>query len=600
MPKGEDKIIMTNNLIKNKIIKLLEEAGVSTAELVLPPKPEMGDLALPCFALAKETMPDGRQVKKNPAEAAIEIKNKLLAFNATPGLADKTHTEVSLVEKIETAGPYVNFYLNKKVLAEDVLSDIKKSGAKYGRNNLGAKKKIVIEYAQPNTHKAFHIGHLRGTITGESLARILENAGYKVTRVNYQGDVGMHIAKCLWGIMQLQDKYMEAKKKNIAEKVKFLGEAYAYGATVFEEKPSIKDEIVAINDKIYSSDKDIKKVYTETRKWSLEYFDGIYKKLDTHFDKLYFESETFERGVEIVKEFLAKGIFKESEGAIIFAGSEHGLHDRVFINSKGFPTYEAKDLALAEKQFSEYKPDEIIHIVAKEQTEYFKVMFKALEQVLPQSKDKEKHLAFGWVSLKEGKMSSRTGKVVLGEWLLDETTGKILTMMNESDFTEKEKNKISQSVALGAVKYSFLKTGIKNDIIFDFEETISLSGDSGAYLLYTIARINGIVAKAGKVQSKKKINVSDVKEVFPAEKDVLIKLAEFPEATFAAAEQTDPSKIAKYLLDLSQAFNNFYHNHDILKAEKAEKDFRLELISAVQETMVKGLNLLGIKAVERM
>lgn len=581
------------NLIKNKIIKLLEVAGVPTAELVLPPKPEMGDLALPCFALAKE-------MKKNPAEAANEIKNKLLAFNAAPGLADKTHTEVSLVEKVEAMGPYVNFYLNVKTLAEDVLSDIKKTGAKYGQNNLGEKKKILIEYAQPNTHKAFHIGHLRGTITGESLARILENAGYKVVRVNYQGDVGMHIAKCLWGISQLTDKYTDAKKKNIAEKVKFLGEAYAYGATAFEEKPSVKDKIVEINDKIYSNDKDIKKVYTETRKWSLEYFDGIYKRLDTHFDKLYFESETFERGVEIVKEFLAKGIFRESEGAIIFAGSECGLHDRVFINSKGFPTYEAKDLALAEKQFGEHKPDEIIHIVAKEQTEYFKVMFKALEQVLPQSKDKEKHLAFGWVTLKEGKMASRTGNVVLGEWLLDETAGKISEMIKKNEMTEKEKTNMIRAVALGAVKYSFLKTSIKNDIVFDFEETISLSGDSGAYLLYTIARINGIVAKAGVVKTKKKIDLAGVKEVFPAEKAVLIKLAEFPEATIAAAEQTDPSKIAKYLLDLSQAFNNFYHTHDILKAEKAEKDFRLELINAVQETTIKGLNLLGIEAVERM
>lgn len=580
------------NLIKNKITKLLEEAGVPVAELVLPPKPEMGDFALPCFALAKV-------MQKSPVEAATEIKNKLLAFNASPGLAKKTHTEVSLIEKVETAGPYVNFYLNKKTLAEDVLTDIKKAGAKYGRNNLGADKKVLVEFAQPNTHKAFHIGHLRGTITGESVSRILENAGYEVVRVNFQGDVGMHIAKCLWAILELQDKYKEVKKKDIAEKVKFLGEAYTYGATAFEEKPTAKDQIVAINEKIYfANDDEINKIYTETRKWSLQYFDGIYKKMNTKFDHLYFESEMFRPAIETVKEFLRRQVLVQSNGAVIFEGSKHGLHDRVFLNSLGLPTYEAKDLALAQKHFAEYNPDEIIHVVAKEQTEYFRVLFRVLEDVIPKSKGKEKHLPYGWISLKEGKMSSRTGNVVLGEWLLDETAKKISEIMKKDDMTSKED--ITQAVALGAVKYSFLKTGVRNDIVFDFDETISMSGDSGTYLLYTVARIKSIIAKAGEVKPKKKIDLSDLPEVFAEEKEVFLKLAEFPEVTVAAAEQTDPSKIAKYLLDLSQTFNNFYHAHQILKAEPKEQEFRLMLISAVEEIMTKGLNLLGIETVEKM
>ena len=295
----------------------------------------------------------------------------------------------------------------------------------------------------------------------------------------------------------------------------------------------------------------------------------------------------------------------QSKGAVIFEGSKCGLHDRVFLNSLGLPTYEAKDLALAKKHFTEYDPDEILHVVAIEQTEYFKVLFKVLEEVIPKSKGKEKHLSFGWVSLKDGKMSSRTGNVVLGEWLIDETTNKISDMMTDDKVADKEE--VAKAVALGAVKYSFLKTGIKNDIIFNFEETISMSGDSGAYLLYTVARIKSILAKAclpigmaGKLKSKKKLDLSDLKEVFVEEKEILLKLAEFPEATLAAAEQTDPSKIAKYLLDLSQAFNNFYHTRQILKAETKEQEFRLMLIKAVEETMIKGLNLLGIEAVEKM
>lgn len=584
MSKGEDKIIMLSE-IKIEIKKLLKEAGVSSeVDLVIPPKKEMGDLALPCFELSKE-------MKKNPAEVANEIKNKLVALGASK---DK-NLSIHLLDKIEAIGPYVNFYLNPNALAEKVLKNIKKN---YGINNLGEGKKIMVEFAHPNTHKAFHIGHLRNIITGESVSRLLENSGYKIIRANYQGDMGMHIPKCLWSILQIQDLKSEIKKlKTIENKVKFLGEAYVKGAQAFEEDEKAKEQIVDINKKIYFGDKEIKKLYKETRKWSLEYFDKIYKRVGTKFDRLYFESEVFERGVEIVKEFLNKGVFKESQGAIIFEGSKHGLHDRVFMNSKGLPTYEAKDLALAELQIKEKNLDEILHVVGKEQLEYFKVVFKAMEQTQPESKGKEKHLDYGWVSLKEGKMSSRKGKVVLGDWLLDEVKKKILEAMKESNIRDKKDT--AEKLAQASVKYSFLKTGIKNDIKFDLNESVSLTGDSGAYLLYIIARIKSILKKSKAKNLKSKVVDFDL-DINNHEKNLLLKLAEFPEVARSASEQLDPSKVAQYLFDLAQVFNNFYHECPVLKAEKKEKEFRLKLIQSVEQVMSKGLYLLGIETVGEM
>jgi len=580
--------------IKNKIIKVIQEAGFGEdIELVLPPKKEMGDLALPCFVLAKK-------LNKNPVEAAQEIKNKLIALSASKDKA----LNLDLIEKVEATGPYVNFYLNPKFLAEFVISGIAKKGQNYAKNESGKGKKILVEFAQPNTHKAFHIGHLRGTITGESISRILENSGHSVVRVNYQGDVGMHIAKCLYGI---KNSKTEIKKlKTIEDKVQFLGKSYAEGAQAFEINKKAEQEIIDLNGKIYDKNEDIKDLYERTRDWSLEYFDKIYHILDTKFNRLYFESEMSRSAVEIVKEFLRREVLKQSDGAVIYEGSKYGLHDRVFLNSLGLPTYEAKDLALAEKQFKEYNPDRIIHIVGKEQLEYFRVVFKVMEETLPKSKGKEIHLPYGWVSLKDGKMSSRTGKVVLGKWLIDEVNKKILAIMKDGSVEKKEL--IAEKVALGAVKYSFLKVGIKNDISFDLEESVSLAGDSGPYLMYIVARIKSILEKAGVHKPKsflKKIFGSNDKLEIPdfvskEEKQLLLKLAEFPEVIEVASKQLDPSKITHYLFNLAQLFNNFYHENPVLKAAKKEKEFRLRLISTVESVMTRGLDLLGIAIVEKM
>ncbi|MDO8499783.1 MAG: arginine--tRNA ligase [bacterium] len=581
--------------IKDQVKKILFEAGASgEIELLTPPKPEMGDLSFACFDLAKE-------LKKNPVEVAKELAAVIASvakqsldheIAALPAVARNDN----LIEKVQVMGPYLNFYLNSKVAAELILKET--ADKNFGKSKSGKGKKIMVEYAHPNTHKPVHIGHLRNITTGESLCRIFENAGYKVARVNYQGDVGLHIAKCLWGIEQLKTEYEQVRKGGITAKAEFLGRAYAKGGQAYEESEDAKKAIAELNEKIYKKDKEVYKIYKETRQWSLEYFDTIYKRVGAKFDRLYFESETAEPGKKLVLANLKKGIFKASQGAVIFEGEKYGLHSRVFLNQKVLPTYEAKDLALAGLQLKEYKPDMIYHVVAKEQTEYFRVLFKALELVYPKSIGKEKHLVYGWVSLKEGKMSSRTGNVVLAEWLLDEVKTKIFEVMKDHEM--KDKPETIEKIAIAAVKYAFLRTGVLNDIVFNIQESVNLTGDSGPYLLYIIARIKSILKKAEAVACHSRAG-GNPGVVAQEEKVLLLRLADFPEVCETAAANADPSKIAHYLLDLAQSFNVFYNACPVLKAENEETvRFRLQIISAVERVMTGGLYLLGVEAVEEM
>ncbi|MFA6106161.1 MAG: arginine--tRNA ligase [Patescibacteria group bacterium] len=550
---------------------------VKPDDFIYPQNSQFGDLSLACFNIAKE-------LKINPIEAAKVLAEKIVA--------DKTVNEAKAV------GPYLNFTLNKLELAEITLKEISKEKNNYGANKSGKGGKIMLEYAHPNTHKAFHIGHLRNIITGEAVARIMGVSGYKVIRANYQGDVGLHIAKCLWGINRLNDQYEGAAKKPIAEKVKFLGQAYALGSKNYEENPEAKIEIIEINKLIYSRDKKIMEVYETTRAWSLEYFDKIYERMDTKFDRLYFESQTQESGKKIVLANIKTNIFIKSDGAIIFPGENYGLHNRVFINSEGFPTYEGKDMGLAELQYKEYKPEKIIHIVATEQNEYFKVIFKAIEEVFPKLKDKEVHLPYGWVRLKDGKMSSRLGNVVLGEWLLDTVAEKIAAITKENKNAADTKEVI-RKVSLSAVKYSILKSSIGKEIVFDIDESINLSGASGPYIQYTFARIESIFRKA-KTLSVKKIK-ADLKNLsHPKEHAIILKLAKYPEIIEKAGANYDPAEIAKYLFELAQAVNDYYHDVPVLKADPKDRAARLVLLKSANQVIKNGLYILGIETLEEM
>lgn len=569
-------------IIVQEIRVLLEKVGgiTGTFELGTPPKPSMGDFAFPCFAIAKA---EG----KNPIEVAKIIAEKINKVGSK-----------GIIDDVRAFGPYVNFFVNGGAVARVVLGAIQTQEKKYGTHEIGKGKKYLIEFACPNPLKAFHLGHLKNLITGESVVRMFENAGYEVVRVNWQGDVGMHVAKALWGIFDWKEQFEEIRSKTLTERAEFLGRAYAHGSIYYEESDGAKEAITHYNDIVYdNSDQEVMAVYAEARDWSLEYFDAIYKRLDSYFDKLYFESQMFNRGIELVERGLKKNIFKRSEGAIIFPGSEFGLHDRVFITSKGFPTYEAKEMGLGEAHFNDFHPDKVIHVVGKEQMEYFRVAIKALEFVVPESVGKEHHLVGGFLQLKGSqKMSSRKGNIVTGDELIDEVTARVKQIM---DAIPREKPvdqaSVLEKVSVAALKYGMLKNNVSQDVSFDLEESLSVTGDSGPYLLYFVARIKSILRKAGVAPAL----------VLPAhvtleEKNLLLKLATWGDTTLDAVESLDPSKIAKYVYSLAHCFSDFYQACPVLSVDDVTKSFRLGLLSAVLLVAERGLYLLGIKTVEEM
>jgi len=589
-------------VIKTEIARWLKKAGVTGAiELSPPPQPAMGDLMFACFGLAKER-------GKSPNEIAKE-----LASNVKGQMSRQFGGQANVFDEVKAVGPYVNFFIDGVALAEGLLKEI---GEEYGQSKIGKKKKYLVEYGCPNPMKAFHLGHLRNLITGESVARILDNAGYKVLRVNYQGDIGLHIAKSLYGILQNQKSKIKNQKSfdeivqaSLHEQIAYLGARYADGAQAYETDENAKKEILEINKKVYAKDESIFETYKIGRAWSLEYFETIYARLGAHFDELYFESEMWERGLEIVRVGVKKGIFKESNGAIIFPGSKYGLHDRVFITSEGNPTYEAKDLALSERRFKKYKPDKIIHVVGKEQSEYFKVVFKALEHTLSESRGKEYHLPGGYLLLKEGKMSSRTGNVITGDALIEQASAAVAEIMKDREMPHKDE--AMERVAMAAVKYAILKVGVSDDIAFDMKSSVSFEGDSGPYLLYIVARINSILKKTNhrpgrgparrrEKQKNTKTSPSFKFQVSSFEKNLLLQLSAFPEITSQAAADLDPSKIAHYLFHLAQTFNSFYHECPVLEAEDGVRNFRVRLIQKVEAVMARGLSLLGVETVPEM
>jgi len=517
-------------------------------------------------------------LKKSPFEIAQEI-----AKNLPKDLS---------IKKVEVLKPgFINFWISDEFLVLNVSDLLKKEKFNYPKYHLGKNKKIMVEFAHPNTHKLFHIGHLRNISTGESIVRILEAAGNKVIRSNYEGDVGLHIAKCLYGIQNSKFKIHNLKK--LQEKIEFIGKMYSSGTKTYEDDEKAKQKIIEINKKIYNNDPEIMPLWTETRQWSLDYFEENYKRFYSHFDRLYFESEFYKRGVEIVKQSLEKGILEKSQGAIIFNGKKYGLDIRVFINSLGFPTYEGKELALAEKEFSDFgELDKIIHVVTPEQTSFFKVTFK-VEELIDEKKYKNKqyHLIYEWVKLKQGKMSSREGNIVEANWLIDEVKKKILEKFKGDEET-------AEILAVASAKYSFLKNGAQSIIHFDIDESIAVDGNSAPYLIYTYVRCQSVLRKVnnylphGRGIDNTTLNKDEL--------NVLRIINQFPETVQQAAIQFAPNLIANYLYELAQKYNYFYQKNKILESEEKTKQFRLMLTQATGKVIKEGLYLLGIKTVEKM
>ena len=588
--------------ISNALVKL-DLQKIDQIEFSHPVYEQHGDyavnIAMTIFAKSLPCRQAGKiQNVKSPREVARVIVENL----------QKNEDLKKIVSKIEIAGPgFINFWLSEEYLITSLIHiiEVKKGIGKFDSYK---DKKVMVEYTDPNPFKEFHIGHLFSNIVGESLARLFEASGAIVKRACYQGDVGMHVAKAVWGMKKkLASERLTLDKlaeKPLIERQHFLGQSYALGAKAYEENEELKKEIEQLNKKIYELNADIKELYETGRKWSLEYFETIYKRLGTKFDYYYFEREAGERGLAFIKENLKKGVFSKSEGAVVFEGKKYGLHTRVFINKLGLPTYEAKDLGLAPTKYEDFPYDLSFIVTGNEVNEYFKVVFKALELINPDLVKKTKHVGHGMVRLPSGKMSSRTGNVLTGEWLLDETKHNMIAYIKESDkIQESDKGYVAEITTIGAVKYSLLKSGIGKDTIFDFKESLSFEGNSGPYLQYTYARARSVLRKSKIQNPKLQINPKSKiqsSKLTPEEFAILRTLHRFPEVVLEAGKNLAPNVICTYLFDLAQKFNLFYQKIPILNTKEEERNFRLQLTKATSQVIKNGLHLLGIGVLEKM
>ncbi|HEX7041876.1 MAG TPA: arginine--tRNA ligase, partial [Patescibacteria group bacterium] len=567
-------------------------------------------------------------------------------------------TENSGSFRAEVAAPgFINFYLENTELSRN-LEEVLNASEKVGRTGKMSGKKVILEFTDPNPFKEFHIGHVYTNTIGEALSRLYEAVGATVHRADYFGDVGMHVAKALFGLQKMFEEdgtNMDTlSQKPLNDRIAYFGQAYAKGSSIYEEDTQAQEEMKALNklvylaaQKMWQEEKGITpqvdyrqgaeideekltsvyNLYRRGREWSLEYFDSIYKRLGMKFAGYYPESIAGEKGFALVREHISDGVFVEDNGAVIFPGKDHNLHNRVFINSLGLPTYEAKELGLAVWKNEEFPYDFSIIITGNEINEYFKVLMKALSLIKPDLAAKSKHIGHGMVKLASGKkMSSRTGQIIAGEDVLDEAKNlakqKIAEAKLQKDTVEGEdEDNIAEKVGVGAIKYSFLKSSIGNDIPFSFEESVSFDGNAGPYVQYTYTRTQSVLGKAEGHPGEATTSIGSYKEDSIAssnnnwnslqndisyqpqkeETEILRKLYHFSEIVEEAALTFSPNSLTEYLFELSQMFNNFYQKYRILNAPKEEeKRFRLGLTQTVGIVIREGLYLLGIESPEKM
>lgn len=555
------------DILKEKLQAALTACGLSASEI---PLEHPADL------------------KNGDYSSGIAMRLAKEAGVAPRALAEKIVAALGPVDgitKTEVAGNgFINFYL----APESICDSLKKANAEdmWGSGSLEKGKTILMEYTDPNPFKEFHIGHLVPNAIGESISRLFQFAGAEVKRANYQGDVGVHVAKSLFILIE----------KGITDPIiADLSAAYPEGSKRYEEDAAAKEAIDALNKKIYDkSDTAVNDLYAKGRKLSLEHFEDIYKILGTKFDHYFFESETGPIGLLIVKKHIGD-VFEESEGAIIFRGEKYDLHTRVFVNKLGLPTYEAKELGLAKAKEDTTDFDLTLTITANEQKDYFQVVMKAIELALPELSGKLAFRTHGLLRFAEGKMSSRTGNIIRGEDLIADLAAVAKERAAESASRRSAENpkELAEQVAVAAIKYQILKQASSKDIIFDRERALSVEGDSGPYLQYAHARAHAIVEKA------KEQSVADKIDATKEMPDLARLLHRFPEIVEYAASEREPHLLTNYLLEIASAFNSWYAQVHVLDGG-ADQSHKVAIVEAVRRTLKNGLWILGIPTPEKM
>lgn len=548
-------------------------------------------ISIPCFPFAAQEARAGN--KKNVPRRAEEIASDLADFIDPP----------KGFSRVESVKGYLNLYFSTADYTKRVIDEVLEAGANFGRQaSLG--RQVMVEFSNPNTHKAFHVGHLRSAILGESLSRILEFAGYEVVRANYIGDMGLHVIKWLWNYMQYH--HGESPPEDTT---RWMGEFYAEATRRLEENPELETEVRALYTRWDQRDPEVVSLWNETRQWSLDHFEKMYTILDIHFDRWYSNSEMEQPGKAVVEELIEMGIAEDERPAggpvIVRIDEQLGLDAEqyrvlVILRSDGTALYATEDLALAMKKFSDYELASSIYVVDVRQSLHFQQVFKTLELAGYPWATRNQHLPYEVVNLPGNVvMASREGTIVLLESLINEAYQRAMLVVEEKNpsLSEAEKNDVAWAVGLGALKYPMLARDNTKIVTFDWESALDFNGQAAPYIQYARVRANSILRKLNEPMPGPVLIEYDL---HPTEIQLIDAISRLPDEIQRAAEDYKILHITNLAYELARAFNDFYNQCPVLKAEPNIRANRIRLVAAARQAIGNALTLLGILAPEVM
>ncbi|WP_066685243.1 arginine--tRNA ligase [Christensenella intestinihominis] len=553
------------------IAKAAELPAGQVAEMIeTPPDPKMGDAALPCFKLAKE-------LRKVPPVIAQELAEKIEAPD--------------FVERVEVAGGYLNFFYDRKFYAESVLDALGAAGENWGRSEIGAGKTVVIDYSSVNIAKPFHIGHLSSTAIGSALYKIYKYLGYNVVGVNHLGDWGTQFGKLI-AAYKMWGNDDEINRDSVSAMLKL----YVRFHEEAEKDESLNEQGRAWFKKIEDGDEEALRIFGWFKELTLREAKRVYALLDVQFDSFAGESFYNDKIPAVLDELRGKKLLEQSEGAWVVRLDEEGLPPAIILKSDGTTLYATRDLAAAEYRKKTYDFYKNLYVVAYQQNLHFKQLFAVLKKMGHEWASGCEHVAFGMVSLEDGTMSTRKGKIVLLEDVLKKAVEKTLAVIEEKNPGLADKEQVASDIGIGAVIFSTLSQSRIKDITFSFDRVLNYDGETGPYVQYTHTRCASVLARHQDTGADADLSVLENDDAFA----VLKLLAAFPQTIVAASEKNEPFYVTRYLLDLAQAFNKYYYEYRIIDDNAAQTNARVALTRAVKDTLKTGLKLLGIKAPNKM
>ncbi|MFW6449680.1 MAG: arginine--tRNA ligase [Nanoarchaeota archaeon] len=550
------------NSFKEFVYNVLSgHANLRMEQIEIPPDKKLGDLAYPCFSLAKEW-------KMPPAKIAEELQKRIKPEHP--------------IKSIENHGPYLNFFFNSEFVAEKTLLEPFYNKQTYP-------EKLMIEYSSPNTNKPLHLGHLRNIVLGSTVSTVEKSLGNKVYQACLVNDRGIHICKSM--LMYIKHGGGEPDKKSDY----FVGDYYVLYNQEVEKHPELEQEAQELLRRWEAGDKEVVKIWRKMNDWANKGFKETYQRLGIEFDKFYFESELYKRGKDIIQKGYEQGKLEEEDGAIIANMEKEKLGKKVLLRADGTSIYMTQDIYLAKRKFEDFDIEKSVYVVGSEQDMHFKQLFKILEILGFEFAGRCFHLSYGMVYLPEGKMKSREGTVVEADSLIEEMKNLAAEEIRKRHtLDEQELKKRAEKIGIAALRFFLLKTDPAKDVTYDPEKSISFEGETGPYVQYTYARISSILRKAQMPENP------DFSCFGEEENDLVKKLAYFEETVYETKKHYRPSILCRYLLELCQQFNEYYHKVPVLNTEENKMKARVFLLGRIREAISEGLGLLRIETLEEM